>query len=358
MKYISIIFISSLLFFSCSENNNGNNSKSNAFDRTSFLQNYADNIIIPDINDFAAELQKLSSDVEKYINDNSTVNQQAAQSQWKKTAEAYQYVAWLNFGPGSKLVGSFNENVAYFPINEDATLSKISNVDTAFSKNFNRDTRGLFAIEFLLFKNSSTLSVQEKIYLNKLIKHLTEITTNLKNEWATYKTEFVAKNGTDIGSSTTIFYNESLYNYEILKNFKIMFPMGKRAGQNGVAVPKAVEAYYSGHSTPLILMHFEAVKNRWFGRSKSGVDGPGFEEYLATIESAKPLIDNTKAQFEKVTNIMNQIPKDKPLSKLIEEKNPLLEELNLETTKLTRFLKSDLSSALGITITYSSGDGD
>mgnify|MGYP007059449494 CR=1 FL=1 len=46
------------------------------------------------------------------------------------------------------------------------------------------------------------------------------------------------------------------------------------------------------------------------------------------------------------------------MSELITTDAGRLENLHTEMQKLTRFFKSELSSLLGISITYSSGDGD
>jgi hypothetical protein len=46
------------------------------------------------------------------------------------------------------------------------------------------------------------------------------------------------------------------------------------------------------------------------------------------------------------------------MSELIRSNPQALVALHTEMQKLTRFIKSEMSSLLGISITYSSGDGD
>ena len=54
----------------------------------------------------------------------------------------------------------------------------------------------------------------------------------------------------------------------------------------------------------------------------------------------------------------NAIPRTNSLAYLMDNEPETVEEFRLELQKHTRFFKSDMSSVLGIAITFSSGDGD
>lgn len=70
------------------------------------------------------------------------------------------------------------------------------------------------------------------------------------------------------------------------------------------------------------------------------------------------LIALTEAQWSKVEDALNAVPTDQPFSVLVANEHPAVDALHTELQKHTRFFKSDMSSLLGIAITFSSGDGD
>ncbi len=178
------------------------------------------------------------------------------------------------------------------------------------------------------------------------------------NAWnGAYYTEFIGNKGTDAGSSTSQCYNEFVRSFESAKNFKLGLPLGKRPGQIQ-AEPQLVEAYYSGKSLECLRLHLTAIENIWYGRSKSGQDGVGFREYLEKVEGGPALIISTETQLAALRTALAAVSDTPALSVQITNANPQLETLYTEFQKMTRYFKSDLSSLLGIAITFSSGDGD
>ena len=87
-------------------------------------------------------------------------------------------------------------------------------------------------------------------------------------------------------------------------------------------------------------------------------DDVGFKEYLDAVEGGKALITSTEQQIFAIKKALSDIPTNQTFSQLIESNDPSIFELQVESQKMVRFFKSDLSSLLGIAITFSSGDGD
>ena len=79
---------------------------------------------------------------------------------------------------------------------------------------------------------------------------------------------------------------------------------------------------------------------------------------MNSVEGGEGLVASTIDQWGKVKLAFNAISKTIPLSNQIENSPELIEPLRVELQKHTRFFKSDMSSRLGISITFSSGDGD
>ncbi|MFN0037754.1 MAG: imelysin family protein [Saprospiraceae bacterium] len=338
------------------------------FDRKAMLQNYADNFIKPAYIQLQNQTNVLHSAV-LVFNTNPTAQTLAdLQSIWASAYADWQYANAYNFGPAgeSGLRKGLVEEVGTFP------ASKIK-IETSIAlaqwnvEDFNRDARGFLAIEYLIFGQGQSADdvlalfdayPNRRNYLAAIAEHLRNRTSEVLTFWnGTYRSEFVENDGTDVGSSTSQLYNEFVRSYESIKNFKLGLPLGKRPGQTQ-SEPQLVEAFYSGQSLAMLKNHVAAIENIWHGRSRSGQDGIGFREYLESVEGGDALIASTEAQLAALKTALAAVPESPSLSEQIAGDNSKVEALYVEFSKMTRFFKSDMSSLLGIAITFSSGDGD
>lgn len=331
------------------------------FDRNTMLDNYANGFIRPAFLASLEGFKILQKSVNQLIETPNNANLTAAKAAWEQAYLLYIAVQPFNFGPAGEegLRKSLTEEIATFPISESKMQSFINANDTSFS-NFARDTRGFFAIEKILFKDGldSLKKNNTKNYLlacsNQIVKKLATVS----NEWTTYSTTFTAQNGTDVGSSTSVFYNEFLKSYELLKNYKLGLPLGKRVGQTQTE-PKKVEAFYSGKSLKFMRAHFGTIVNLWYGNNANAPNsGIGLRKYIGSTTGGSALIANTEAQIDAIKKEFDKLDENLILSETIQKDPTKLEPLFTEMQKMTRFFKSDLSSLIGIAITFSSGDGD
>lgn len=347
-------------FSSC---NNKDDDKSDDFDRKSLLKNYSNNIIIPAYKSSLDLSNELKDAITSFNNNPTEATLSTAQQKWKDAYKAWQLASGFNFGPAAEegLSKSLNEEIATFPVNE----VKIENaVESQIVNDFNRDARGFLAIEYLLFNSDKNVTLDEfenqkrKTYLNLLINQISDRISSVYDQWnGLYSISFIENTGTDAGSSVSLLYNDFVKDFETLKNFKVELPLGNRPGQTSVE-PELVEAYYSGESITMIGEKLNAINNVYFGKNKEGVEGIGFKTYLENVEGGSALIDATTLQWNNVMAAYNNIPKNISMSQQIESSPALIEAFQVELQKQIRFFKSDMSSILGIAITYASGDGD
>jgi len=366
-KTIFFLLLSSLILTSCKRDKDIKNQDN--FDREAMLKNYAEELIIPAYEELYVSMQELIESVDSLENNPSVQNLENLKGDWKKTYRTWIAANAFNVGPSAEqgLNKSLIEEIATFPISETKIQSTIESGILNFN-DFNRDARGFFALEYLLFHspNTSSDSVlnlfnEQKnriVFVKECAQNILTRVERVLNEWqTTYKNEFISRNGTDVGSSTSQLYNEFVKSFETIKNLKLELPLGKRPGQTQVE-PKLVEAYYSSNSLEFLEIHIQTIERIYFGKSKTGTDGLGFKDYLETVTNGKELVASTLSQWEKVITSLNSIPTTSPISVLVQSNPEPLDNLRIELQKQTRFFKSDMSSLLGIAITFSSGDGD
>jgi predicted lipoprotein len=128
------------------------------------------------------------------------------------------------------------------------------------------------------------------------------------------------------------------------------------AGLELLAFPDKTEAFYSGYSLKYLRANIKAIENVWLGRSLVGTDGLGFDDYLNSVNAANITLA-TKSKFNAIYAKLDAIPEGR-LSEIIKTNKEPVRELYAELQGLTQYLKTDMVSALGLSITYASGDGD
>ncbi|MFN6379886.1 MAG: imelysin family protein [Flavobacteriales bacterium] len=364
---LSIIALLTLgiLFVSCDKEKE--NEDDDTFDRTELLRNYADNIIKPAFEDLYDATDEMNSAIINFAMYPYQQRLDEAREAWRQAYNQFMYCNSFNFGPAgeSGIRKSLVEEIATWPANVALINQNIADGNYTFN-DFNRDNRGFHAIEYLLFNGTSDEEIINSVLNNPSFKnYLMMLAVKVSGEvylvledWnGQYYNEFISKNGTDVGSSCSMMYNEFVKSFEAIKNFKLGIPLGLRAGQTAPS-PSSVEAFYSKESLRFLTTHLQTIEALWYGRNKDGVDGIGWKEYIESSEGGAALVASTQAQFDVIRAKLNDIPQNTALDEQINTNFAALEALHTELQRHTRFVKSDMSSILGITITFSSGDGD
>jgi predicted lipoprotein len=363
IRYSYVLFLS-IIIFACKKSNTNPADK---FDRAKMLENYAQNLIKPAYQDLQNSVNSLQVATTNFTQNPTLQNLSSLQVAWTNAYTLWQYANAYNFGVAGEqgLRKGLIEEIGTFPVSTEKIETAI-NTNTFNFNDFNRDARGFLALEYLIFdlnENQNNIvtafaNQSRKDYLLGVANHLKTRVDEVVNGWnASYYNEFMGNVGTDVGSSTSLLYNEFIKSFESIKNFKLGLPLGKRPGQVQTE-PQLVEAYYSGQSLAMLKEHLIAIENIWYGKAKNGTDGIGFKEYLESVEGGNALVQSTENQLQVVKNTLNAIPSSPRLSSQITTNATPLETLYTELQRHTRFFKSDMSSLLGISITFSSGDGD
>jgi predicted lipoprotein len=346
--------------FSCDDNNS--DMLDPGFDRGALLESVANQLIIPNFESLQASVDDLAQAADAFVQTTNEGNLIVLRSAWSQAVRDHQHCSAFGFGPANLLLGPYAEVLAVFPVNEQKVEQNVLNPNFDLPNSFDRDIRGFYAVEYLIYgKEISSAELiagfdqNRKDYLMLIVGELKSTFDNIVKEWDTsYLQEFINSDGTSAGSSISLYYNSFVKDYENLKNFKVELPAGLTAGQTGPD-GTLVEAFYSGISSDLIVEHFENSKNIWLGLSRSGQDIIGFEEYLESVVGGTELIANTRDALDQIDMAMANIPQGR-LSDYVgsDQVKTLRDQLQANTANF----KSSISSLLGISITFNSGDGD
>lgn len=363
-RFIPFLLLILLGIGACKENGNGPDPV-DTFDRAAMLTHYADALIVPAFDLADSRAKALLAAVDALASAPSLAGVEAARTAWVQAVEAWQVVQMYNFGPAEDNFGTLSENLGTWPIDTQLVETFIADGNISVA-NFNRDSRGFYGLEYLLFRPGSAQAVADALaaeadrsaYLRLVATDIVTRLGEVTQAWGSYRASFVANAGTDAGSSVSLLYNEFVKSFEAIKNFKVGVPLGKRPGQTQTE-PARVEAYFSGHSLALIGAHLDAIERLWYGTGLDGAEGSGFYAYLKTVTGGPDLITATEAQWGAVRDAYDALAASNlPLDQLIETQPDRVETFHTELQRHTRFFKSDMSSLLGISITFSSGDGD
>ena len=337
------------------------------YDRKAMLEFTAKNTIIPLYGDMYQAVKSFESTFQSFAENQNEQNALELRNSWRRMAEAWQYVVFFDFGPAQMSDGSLFQNIGTFPASALKIESSINAKDTSF-RNFDRDSRGLYALEYLIFKDSASFiqSIKDQpfklAYMKAVSRNILSRVETVLNQWqGVYGTAFINNDGAQAGSSISELYNAFVFHFEVMKNYNLGLPMGKRAGQVS-SEPSKVEGYYSGFSTALLQAKYTALRHLWFGYARlslaTSLSANGFKEYILSVENGPRLAQDTELQWNVIGTGISTIDAQVPLHTMIIGQSSQLEQIFLEMTKHTRFIKSEMSSLLGISITYASGDGD
>jgi len=366
IRFTAILF--SLSIISCGSKEDDIPEPETSFDKAGMLVNICDNIIIPAYTDFKISVDSLQYHNSQFISNPSLVNLNTLQIQFIQAYKKYQKISLYEFGPAENELIRLNFNT--FPCDTAQINSNISSGVYDLSTASNIDAKGLPALDFLLYRSSqggdyalslyttSPNAVNAKNYLTALVNELKYKVDAVNNSWiGGYINTFKNNTGSDVGGSIGMLVNQLNYDLEILKNAKIGIPLGKKT--LGTPLPEKAEALYSTQSLTLAKEHLASIENIYLGRSKTGTDGLGLDDYVVHVNAQHPLGPlNTviKNKFISAKDKLAVIPET--LSQSVLSNANTVDAAYMELQQLVVLLKVDMPSALGVMITYQDNDGD
>ncbi len=367
--FASAILFSLMVGFASSCSEDENPSSDSGFNRKAMLTNIGSNIIIPSYALLENEVILLDQDVAAFVANPSVVNLNTLRSQFLSAYTSWQAVSVYELGPAMQ--ENLRLNLNTFPTDVAQIQANISSGSYSLGTAANLDAKGLPAIDYLLFGSADTDdaivakfsdaadAASRRKYLQDIAGEIkakvNAVTTGWSPDGGNYLSTFENNTGTDAGSSLSLIVNQLNYDWEIIKNPKIGIPLGKKS--LGEPQPAKVEALYSKHSVMLARLNAEAIQRLYLGKTVAGADGLGLDDYLDHVNAQNgQLATAIKERFTATIQKISTLPE--PMSETIINDPAMVEAVYDEIQSTLVLLKTDMTSALGVAISYTDNDGD
>ena len=235
----------------------------------------------------------------------------------------------------------------------------------------NYDSKGLQAIDYLVNKrgysdlelvNYFDSSAHAKTYLKAVTEDLLNNITYVDDQWTSYSDNFINDFETNSqGSSISILVNALCLHYEFyVRRGKIGLPLGVFNGFSQQAMPELVECYHYGESLPFAVRSVQSLKKFINGNNFAGQDeGLGLDDYMDFVnaqQNSDQLSEVINTQMELIITELNSL--NDPLSNEVIQNKPAVSTAYDYMQQLVPYIKVDMTSALGVLITYQDNDGD
>ncbi len=306
--------------------------------------------LVPDQQALSDRMQDLVNALEK-LKPGSDLS--AAQAAWRPAMLAWERVYTLRMGPLVDNSGLMRAR--FWPLRVNALAQRVHNPPTLDSRSVERlgvDQRGMFALEWQLFQDHETLRADSlegtfaRAAANAFAKNMQNYVemaqtglrdgAGLADRLCEHSQETVSK-----------VVNQLVATIETLATDRVAIVLEMEAYKNMRA--SEVIGAPSGSSRELVLAQLRTVDKMYRPGDDYGLGG--------LVRGVAPKIDESlRARLDKALKLVDAI--DGPLEVVVMRDRKKLEEAFRALKELETSIKVDLASALGVTVTFTTGDGD
>jgi hypothetical protein len=385
IAYLLLIIIFSTCFISCKKkgctdplaNNYDPKAKKDnetciyeVFDKQAMLDNITNNYILPALGNYKTKCDSLNNSSNTFISNPDQQNLNNLRSNWRLALLSWQEVSFLDFGPSEYIVLKSQTNI--YPTDTALINNNINAGNWDFSNSNYFDQKGFQALDYLLNKPNYTeqelidyftTNSNAKDYLTDITQDILDNINYVNSEWnGPYKTTFINNNeSTAQGSSVSNMVNALCLHYEFyVRRGKVGLPLGVFNGFSQLEMPELVECYYYGQSLPFATQAISALKKFINGINYTTEnDGQGLDDYMDftnAMYNNNLLSVTINNQINEISASLNSL--NDPFSLEITTNKSTVSATYQKMQQLIPYLKVDMTSALGILITYQDNDGD
>lgn len=348
---------------SCGEDDDDNKDD---FDRSLMLKNIGENVILPEYNQLGDDITQLKNSFSTFESAVNFTNLQEVRNKFVIAYRQWQRCSVYNFGPA--MDNSIKVYMNTFPTDTAQIKTNIQNADYNLETSDKLTSTGFPALDYLLYNDSDVeilnafstgQNASERLnYVQAIINQMESNTNYVISGWNnSYLEQFKTATGKDVGSSTGLLVNEINKDFELIKNAEVGIPLGKQTLD--ITRPTYVQAYYSGYAEELLISHVDGLYNLFNGIG-NGNNGVGFDDYLIALDAkdgnGNDLAGSINSQFDEIKSLAGAIQNTYDVA--VDQENSAMNSLYTSIQKSVVYLKTDLPSSIGVSITYQDNDGD
>ncbi len=340
------------------------------YDRGVLLTNLANNNILPAYENYHSKVSDLHSALNSFVSSPSEAALNSCRNLLENATIAWQSVAFFEFGPAESI--SLRAQTNIYPVDTSLIVENITSNTYNLQQPSNFDAKGLQALDYLLFNPAYTSDADlvsyfqntsnAGQYLMALVDELKANALTVKNAWQTYKNTFTGSTSNNAqGSAVSNLINSISLHYEaFVRKGKVGIPLGVFNGISQAILPDRVEGFYSGKSKEYAIASIEALQKIIKGSHfNSNTNGEGLDNYLDHVK-AKYGNDNLSIAIENQINqvISNLNGINTSINQAISTSNADVTTTYQSMQQLVPLIKVEMTSALGVLISYQDNDGD
>ena len=372
LKILISISILSIFIISCSSSSDDEQSTIPEFDRSAVLINYADNIILPRLNNFKSSVDYLKESGDAYVDSPDITTYTELHNSWLEAYINWQYVEMFNIGKAEEIM--FFSKTNTYPVNEGRIQENINNQKTDLSNPNDWSCQGFPGLDYMIHGIANTENeiinqyIQNPLngkYLKVVLNELNNNTDLVLEDWNTYRNTFINSIENTATSAFNMLTNDFVYYFEKgLRTNKIGIPSGVFSNN---PLSNKVEAYYSSKngiedvSRDLIENALNAVDLVFQGKSSNQSPvGPSFKTYLDFIKANNVSADDIGSIVVNKIQTANQkiLDLNKNFINQVENDNgKMLAAFDALQTIVVN-LKTDMLSLFNVAVDYTDADGD
>ncbi len=328
------------------------------FTKDAMLRDIAHKVISSGYEELDLKCRDLTNAVGKLVETPGRTTQEAAQQAWVSVAQSAGRMQCFQKGP---VVDRDYVSTFYYwqvlPLRLESIMQSKQPINQSLFDEMGATTKGIFALEFLLFEalpNATALDAtgkdggRRRAFLQALAMDVQTKAGQLALDWKAAGHE----------SPTAKFVNSGQESVNVLVNqlAQLTENVGERHLNFVLLLPSPIsmqldriEGARSGHSLTGVLAKLVGARNLYLG-----ADGLGLDDAVGQVNA--PLAKRLDEQFETAIASVRSIAA--PLDQAVIHNRSSVQKAYEEVHALEVMVKVDLASALGVTLTFSSADGD
>ncbi len=370
MRTLLLFFLPLLLVSCIADDASEIEAPTDTFDRQVLLAHWADNLIVPAFQNYAAAVGTLQSAAAHFTEAPDEARLAELRTAWQNAYFAWQSVALYNTGPAE--AAGLRNAANIYPTDATAIEENIAEENYVLDLPSKHAEQGFPALDYLLHGIADTdvaiiarykdadQGLAYRTYLMAASNRLHDLSTQVANQWAgDARDAFVDNSGSSGTGSVNSLLNDYLFHYEKdLRAAKIGIPAG--VFSSGTNFPEMTEGYYAENiSKVLFLAALDATQGFFNGQAfGSNTEGPGVRAYLQHLNegSESELAAQINGQFDEARTAANALSDN--FAQQVEEDNQAMLATYDALQKNVVLLKVDVFQLLNVKVDFVDADGD